>query len=270
MVVLAVTSRKGGVGKTTVSLNLAYALANRGRSTLLVDADPQGSIGLSLRGDVAEAPGLADCFRGDCEIDQALIQTRCRELEILPAGRPTTEQAWEWGAAKGAGPDLRSVLESIGPRYDAVVVDTPGGGFAGSMQTIAAADRLLLLIQAEPLAVRSVPRFLELVHELHREGRGPMLSGVLLTMVQTRRSESLGVVQEVLRLLPPSLTLEAFVPRDAAFLTASARGVPVALTSRTPPPVSVVFDQIAAEVEARLGLVPAEEEDVDEAISLLD
>lgn len=269
MHVIALTSYKGGVGKSTVSLNLAYSLAARGWRTLVVDADPQGSIGCSLRRDVAQAAGLADCLRGESGLDEVVVSTRLAELKLLPFGRASAEEASVWCTDEQARA-FKTLLNTECLEHDVVIVDTPGGGAAGSAGTVAAADSLLLLVQAEPLAARAVPRFLEFAQRLRHNGYGPKLAGVLLTMVQTRLSTSLTVVQEVFSLFPATLTLEAFVPRDPAFLDASAKGVPVRLLRRDPPPVAAVFDQVAAELEQRIGLVAQHAEVDDEPVPLLD
>lgn len=270
MHVIALTSYKGGVGKTTVALNLAHALATRGWRTLLVDGDPQGSVGFSLRKDIAESAGLAECLRGETRLGEATVATRVPELTLLPAGRATPEDLARWYGGTDLGSELSTLLSEAEDHHDLVILDTPGGGSAATTSLMAAADALLLLIQAEPLAVRAVPRFLELLQAGSPNPDGPRLAGVLLTMVQTRVSYSLSVVQEVLSLFPSSLTLEAFVPRDPLFLEASAKGVPVKLLRRDPPPVAAVFDQIAAEVEQRFGLLTGREEVDDEPLALLD
>ena len=80
--VVAVASQKGGVGKTTLPLNLGYALARRGWKTLLVDADPQGCLGLSIRGDLRRRPGLAEVLNGR-PLAETAVTARLPQLSLL-------------------------------------------------------------------------------------------------------------------------------------------------------------------------------------------
>ena len=123
-------------------------------------------------------------------------------------------------------------------------------------------------IQAEPLALRSVGQVLEAVGRLREDSRRLSIVGFIVTMLSSRQQVSLAVAQETWSMLPVDLVLEAFVPRDEAFLVASAQGVPLGLLGKRPPPVATVFDQLAAELEPRLGLL-TEESEV-EPIPLLD
>ncbi len=94
---VVIASQKGGVGKTTVALNVAVALAERGRRTLLVDVDPQGAVGLSLAKGDAELAGLAELILGQAEPRQAVLQTQLPGLSLLPRGRldPTDVASFE-------------------------------------------------------------------------------------------------------------------------------------------------------------------------------
>jgi chromosome partitioning protein len=104
---------------------------------------------------------------------------------------------------------------------------------------------------------------------LRAKGFPVRLSGVILSMAQFRDELSLGVSQEVWSLFPEALVLDAFVPRDATFVEASAKGVPVGLLRRRAPPVTAVFDRIASDLDSRLGLEDKTDGD-DEPLSLLD
>jgi len=268
MTLLAITSQKGGVGKTTCSLNLAFSFARRGRKTLLVDTDPQGAIGLSLAGRAREGRGLAECLEGNLSLLEAVIETRETDLDLLPVGHPAPARIARWVADLEDGYLLEDLLAPARERYDLVLIDTPSGLTGPTMGALRIADGILIPLQAEPLALRSVPAVLAMVAQLRQEGRGPHFAAIVLTMMQSREEASLKVAQETWQLFPPELVLEAVVPRDPVFLEASAEGVPVGLLRRRPPAVAAVFDQIAAELEERLGFT--HEEGDDEAIPLVD
>ena len=268
MTVLAIVSQKGGVGKTTVALNLAFAISKRGWKTLLIDTDPQGSIGLSLRGDVADRAGLADHLRGDALLEDAVLSTRVPELELIPVGRQGFPEACTWLQDSGTRESFRKLLDRVSEDRDIVLIDTAAGPYGSARGVLSLASAALVLIQAEPLGIRSLPGYLDALGEIWRIGEGGRIAGVLLTMVQPRRPVSAAVVQEVHNLIPAGLTLNAVVLEDPVFLQASAKGVPLGLVQRSAPPAAAVFDQIAAELEPRLGLDVEELED--EARSLLD
>jgi chromosome partitioning protein len=265
MSILTVASQKGGVGKTTLALNLAFALARRGWRTLLVDTDPQGSIGLSLRDGVGPARGLGPYLAGVMPLEEAVIKTRLSELCILPADAAVLDEANEREAQIRRA--LPSLLANALWSYEVVLLDTPSGLRGNTFAALQHTDHVLVPLQAEPLALRTVQQVLDVVGKLRDEGRKLSIAGLVLTMLQSRDEVSLATAQEAWSLLPKSLVLEGNVPRDPAFLRASACGVPVGLLSRRPPAVASVFDQIAAEVELRIGLTVPEGQN--EVLSLL-
>lgn len=260
MVSLALVSQKGGVGKTTLALNLAYAAARRGWRTLLVDTDPQGSIGLSLQGSAAANEGFVEYLEGAGSLDRYVLGTRVPELSILPAGAPSAERAERWEKALGGSPGVAGLLAEASDDHDLVLLDTCSGVHGPNLQVLRHADKLLAPIQAEPLALRSMTQLLEAVGLLRQQGAPVKLAGFVVTMLSSRQEVSLSVAQEAWSLLPVDMVLEAFVPRDHVFLLASAHGVPLGLLSKRPPPVATVFDRIVAELEPRLGLIVEEAE----------
>ena len=263
--VLVVAGLKGGIGKTTLALNLAPALAQRGWRVLLVDADPQGSIGFSIRGDLHEQPGLAEVLRGEVSLADALVRTRLPELHLLPVGQVPSIGASAWSHELEDGQALGRLFAETRQSYDLIVVDSPPHLGGVTLGALSRADFVISPLQAEPLAARSVSKFLEVVAHLRSRGAMVEMVGIVLNMLQSRHDPSLAVAQESWQLFPENLVFEATIPRDPAFLHASAAGTPVSLLHRRPPAVAAVFDQIAAELETNLGF----EVDDDQAISLL-
>ncbi len=264
MKTVAVVSQKGGVGKTTLALNASLALARRGWRTLVVDADPQGAISLSLKKELKVALGLTEYAEGHKTLRDVLLPTRIPELAFLPVGgikdhRPSKVEIAESVLAK--------LVDQASEQFDLMMIDTASGLRGRTHRVLRIADYAVVPMQAEPLSVRTLQGVLETIAEVHDQ-TGLELAGIVLTMVQSRDDISLETVQEVWNLLPAEFVLEGFVPRDPAFLRASAHGVPVSLLSRRrPPAVAAVFDSIAAELEPRIGL---QTEDDDDLVHLLD
>ncbi len=260
-----VASQKGGVGKTTLALNTSFALAKRGQRTLLIDADPQGSVGYSIQGALHQRPGLAQVVSGSRSLADSTVSTRLAEFDILPVGAISPTEAFRWSAGLEDGARLREVLDQARAEYQVVVVDTPPAMGGVTLGLLRHADFVIVPLQAEPLAARSVRQLLAALGSLRKEGAPVQLAGIILTMLQSRQDSSLAVAEESWRLFPDHLVFEATVPRDSAVLQASAAGVPVGLLHRRPPAVAAVFDQIAAELEIKIGL----DVNDDEAIPLL-
>lgn len=254
MIAIATASQKGGVGKTTLCINLAYSLARRGWKVLLVDTDPQGGVGLSLARSTRARQGFYDWLCGAPEFSGLVLTTRLPELQILPSGQfdACARRGWAEAAVPARLQALLRAAERSG--VDCVLFDTAAGLNGMTEAVVKACDYVLVPQQAEPLAVRSVPHMLETLARFRAEGARVTVAGILLTMVIGGNAISQRVVAELRGLLPADLMFEQNVPRLESFLEASALGLPLALTRRNPPPEALVFDQLAAELEQRTGL----------------
>ena len=252
---VAVVSQKGGVGKTTLSLNLAFSLARSGVRVALIDADPQGAVGHSLQG-VKESAGLYGLvWRGE-GLGSCLLGTRLRELSILPVGEVPPHESPAFHSRLEDGAVFAGLLTALAPKFDVVLIDTPSGFNGATLGALRASDSAITPLQAEPVALRTLPQLLSVIGSLREQGARVELAAVVLCMLQQRNTDSLAVAEEVWSRLPTELVLETTVPRDLAVLAASSAGVPLGLLSqKRPPPVSLVFDRLASELSPRLGLV---------------
>ncbi len=268
VIALATASQKGGVGKTTVCINLGHALARRGWNVLLVDTDPQGGIGLSLSRSTRRKRGFYDFLNQGGDIRPLILRTRLPEFSILPSGLP--DEFMRRGQLDRVPEKLRELLRQcdlLG--YDCVIMDTAAGMTSVTEVAVRNADWVLIPQQAEPLAVRSIPLLMETLARFRREGSAVRVAGILLTMLMANQEASLKVARELRQMLPAPLLFNQAIPRDALFLEASALGLPLALMRKNPPTAALIFDQLAAELEERIGLLQRKEQQPNHA-SLLD
>lgn len=253
MVRLAIASQKGGVGKTTLALNLAFSLARRGHRTLLVDTDPQGSVGLSLARKGEQPRSLVSYLAG-AALDDMVLKTRLQELRLLLVGDVSPLEIDGFARSLGTPEGLERLLADAEEHFDLVVFDTPSGLGGATRAVLEQATHVLSPIQAEPLALRSVRQLLELLGALRARGQELSLVALVLVMIQMRNEASLAVAQELWAQFPEEFLVETLIPRDPIFLQAGALGVPLSLLSRTPPPQASAFERLAMEIEPRLGL----------------
>lgn len=263
---IAFSSLKGGVGKTTTALNCAYAFARRGARTLLVDTDPQGGIGLSIQG-INEHPGLAGAVAAGRGSLPSVMKTRLPELSLLPVGHVDAMDADRFVQEVRASDVLRRGLQRSQDEYDYIIFDTPAGVGGMTRVVMEVVDSVIAVVQCEPLALRSLPRLLELLAGLRNEGHHCSLLGVVGSMSSFRDPVMLASLEELWSLYRDQV-FDTAIPKDAVFLEASRAGVPLGLLSRRPPAVSAVFDRLVGEIEERLGVEQGGEHD--EPIRLVD
>jgi chromosome partitioning protein len=249
---IAFSSLKGGVGKTTVALNCAFAFARRGVRTLLVDTDPQGAIGLSLDG-VGDRPGWAAALSGGGDILEGVVKTRIAELHLLPVGPVDALDIDAFASKADEAGILRRIVDRSQADYDMVLLDTPAGLGGMARLALEAVESVLAVAQCEPLALRSLPKLLELLARLRETGSPCALLGVIGNMSSFRDPVVLASLEDLWSLYRDQV-FETAIPRDGTFLQASRAGVPLGLLSRRPPAVAAVFDRLVGEIEERLGI----------------
>jgi len=236
VITIGVSSQKGGVGKTTVSINLAYAFARSGRKVMVIDADPQGSVGLSLTKKTRTLRGFFDYLSDDdTGIQDVVVPTRMETLALVPAGQSsdydlTFSESGELDAsrAQGARVGLSSFLkEAELEGYEVCIIDTAAGLFGVTKDVLIGIDAVIVPQQSEPLGIRSMPKMLSALKKVRELNPKLQILGVLLTMVQRDLPESVDAGQGLRSVLPGNLVMTTEIPRDDIFIKASARGLPV-------------------------------------------
>ena len=270
MITLAISSLKGGVGKTTCAINLAFSLAKRGLKTLLVDADPQGSVGLSLSPSAQSYVGLYEVLNSGTPFDQAMLKTKIESLNIVMAGKIPTNEISKWCSSLQDGQRMKPFFKSVEDAgFHIVILDTPSGLHGPTEGILRSCTHVLVPQQCEPLALRSLMLTVDFLNQLQTENEDACsLVGVVLTMADSQVEDTKKIVDEIRRVLPPELVCHAMLPRDPEIIHASMKGMPLGLLrGGAPPAIALVFDQLAAELEHKLELAAPEQSD--EYVSLV-
>ena len=226
--IYAIINQKGGVGKTTTSVNLAACLAAAGRRVLLVDIDPQGNstsgLGVDRGGLDAD---IYDLLMGEKSPEETILQTRIPGLWLLPATLDLAGAEIELVSAMSREYRLKGILEKIADTYDFILIDSPPSLGLLTVNALTASEGVLIPIQCEYYALEGISQLLHTIN-LVRQHLNPTLSiaGVLLTMYDPRTNLSQQVVQEVQSHFGPKV-FKTIIPRNIRLSEAPSHGLPI-------------------------------------------
>jgi chromosome partitioning protein len=228
--ILAIGNQKGGVGKTTTAINLAACLALEGLKILLVDCDPQAnaSSGLGFQRD-DNRNSIYDVLMGDATAAQVLLPTEIDNLTLLPGSKNLTGANIELANEEDRALKLRTALATVQQNYDLVVLDCPPALDLLTLNSLAAADSLIVPMQAEYFALEGISELVSTLERV-RAAFNPRLSieGVLLTMYDDRTNLAQQVT-ETLREYFKERLFRTVIPRNIRLAEAPSHGKPVAL-----------------------------------------
>jgi chromosome partitioning protein len=198
-VVIAVVNTKGGVGKTTTSVNLAAALASQEQRVLLVDLDSQGCASgwLGFKRS-RRKPSAASCLLHDFPVSQAIRRTRTPHLDIITGSVELANADVVLCEKIGRETVLKQMLAGVRPGYQIVVLDCPPGLSLLTINSLVAADALIVPVMPRHLVIQHLPDIMAAMDKVRaRLGGKARLLGLLLVMVDNRRRSDRAILQRV-------------------------------------------------------------------------
>jgi chromosome partitioning protein len=254
--VFTIANQKGGVGKTTTAVNLAAALADKKIPTLLVDLDPQANATSALGVEKQEGRSLYGPLRGEGTALEMITPTATERLAVIPSEEDLAALEIELAGQENYLSKLRAALAPIRATggFRAIIIDCPPSMGMLSMNSLSAADYLLIALQCEYMALEGLGQILRNVERIKGAGLNDalQLGGVVMTMFDMRTNLSRQVVDEVKKHLPDKI-FESVIPRTVRLSEAPSFGQTIFKYDNSSPGASA-YRALAKEVIARFGL----------------
>lgn len=221
--VIAICNQKGGVGKTSTSVNLAAALSKEGKRVLLVDMDPQANASSTLNG-AGHTTNIYHTLAGGILPEDVVKTTQHADLDLLPSSTDLAGATIELVQANNREFKLHDVVARLRDRYDFVIVDCPPSLGLLTLNSIVAADHVMIPVQCEYYAMEGLGQLLNTVDMVQRNlGKRINVLGAVCTMYDRRNRLSRAVLKEVRRNFP-GFVFDSVIPRNIAIAEAPGYG----------------------------------------------
>ncbi|WP_093689797.1 ParA family protein [Sporolituus thermophilus] len=246
--IIAIANQKGGVGKTTTSVNLSACLAELGKKVMLVDIDPQGNSTSGLGVNKASIKHCVyDALINDVPVETLLLPTEIPNLVLLPATIQLAGAEIELVSVMSRETKLKRALDKVKYKYDYIIIDCPPSLGLLTINSLTAANSVIIPIQCEFYALEGLTQLMNTIN-LVQKNLNPILTleGVVLTMFDARTNLSIQVVDEVKNHFRHKV-YQTIIPRNVRLSEAPSHGKPVIKYDPKSKGAEVYFD-LAKEV----------------------
>ena len=227
--VISVANQKGGVGKTTTTVNLATLLAKRGKKILLIDTDPQGNAtsGLGITKELELS--VYDILVGETLFEETIQETAIKNLEACPSNISLAGAEVELVSMMSREQRLKSKLDEIKEKYDYILIDCPPSLGLITLNAFTASDSVLIPVQCEYFALEGLGQLLNTVNLVKKHlNKNLEIEGALLTMYDARTNLSNQVVKEVKKYFEDKV-YKTVIPRNVRLSEAPSYGMPISI-----------------------------------------
>lgn len=228
--IIAIANQKGGVGKTTTSINLSSCIAAKGKKVLVVDIDPQGNTtsGYGIEKNDLDNT-IYELMLGDCSIEDCIIKNVIENISILPSNVNLAAAEIELIGVDKKEYILKNEIDWVKDRYDYIIIDCPPSLSLLTVNAMTTADSVLVPIQCEYYALEGLSQLIHTVN-LVKERLNPNLEmeGVVFTMYDSRTNLSMQVVENVKANLQENIC-ETVIPRNIRLAEAPSYGMPITM-----------------------------------------
>ena len=226
--IIAIANRKGGVGKTTTTVNVATAMAAAGKKVLVIDLDPQGnastSMGIDKRGRMASS---YEVLLGEAKLSQAIVWTEIPNFSIVPSSPDLAGAEIELVDVERREYALKDAIAESAPNYDYIIIDCPPSLSLVTINALVAANAVIVPLQCEFLALEGITDLIRNINQIKRKfNPGLELQGVVLTMYD-KRNNLTQMVEDDVRNFFGKKVYQTVIPRNVKISEAPSHGKPV-------------------------------------------